>query len=135
MSLALWILLTVIPVLLCFASTTAMLQAVCNDVGTHCRCQALRELQGVTVLTTAQYFAQYWAHVPVVSDLYDSIQQSRQSALAEGPSSQSTGGFTPHLSAHTLEQELNAGTVLQVWPHANRPMLCCYHCTHVPSKA
>ena len=75
---------------------------------------AVPQVQEVQMLSSAEYFAQFWAHVPVVSDLYDSIQQSRQAAAAEESPSRDTGGYKPHLSAHTLEQALKSGTAVQV---------------------
>ena len=66
------------------------------------------------MLTSAEYFAQYWGDVAVVSDLYDSIQQSRQAAASEESPSRNTRGYKAHLSAHTLEQALNSGTAVQV---------------------
>ena len=75
------------------------------------------------MLTSVEYFAQYWGHVPVVSDLYDSIHQSRQAAAAEGSSSRNAGAYKPHLSAHTLEQALNSGTAVQVC-NAPYPSMC-----------
>ena len=77
------------------------------------------------MLTSAEYFAQYWSHVPVVLDLYESIQQSKQAAAAEGSPSRNAGSYKPHLSAHTVQQALNSGTAVQVCnlPPASR----CYH--------
>lgn len=79
-----------------------------------CKTACLPVLQDVQVLTSAEYFAQYWGHVPVVWDLYDSIQQSRQAAAAEGSPSRSAGSYKPYWSSHTLEQALNSGTAFQV---------------------
>lgn len=72
-------------------------------------------VQEVQVLTSAEYFAQYWSHVPVVSDLHASIQQSKQAAAAEGLPSRNAGSYKPHLSAHSLQQALNSGTAVQVY--------------------
>ena len=77
-------------------------------------CRPLCVLQAVHAMTTAQYFAQYWSHAPVVTDLYDSIKQSRQAAAVEGSPSQGTGGFKTHWSAATVDQGLNSGSVFQV---------------------
>ena len=84
---------------------------------------SLLYLQGVQVLTSAQYFAQHWSHVPVVSDLYDSIHQSRQAASTEKGANRASGAYKAHLSAHTVERELNSGTVLQV--NLDIGLTCC----------
>lgn len=81
------------------------------------------QLQDVQVLTSAEYFAQYWADAPVVSDLYNSIQESRQAASAEESPSHNSRGYKPHLSAHSLEQALNSGTTVQVC-NAPYPFKC-----------
>lgn len=81
------------------------------------------QLQDVQVLTSAEYFALYWPHAPVVSDLYESIQQSRPAAAAEESPSRNSRGYKPHLSAHTLEQALNSGTAVQVC-NAPYPLKC-----------
>ena len=104
-----------LPGLLCWLSRPAQLKAAESDVRCYSiPCQCLPDLQDVQVLSSAEYFTQYWAHVPVVLDLHDSIQQSRQAAAVEGSPSRSAGGYKPHLSAHTLEQALNSGNATQV---------------------
>lgn len=74
----------------------------------------LNALQGVQVLTSAQYFAQFWGHVPVVTDLYESVQQSKQAAAREESPDKESKGYRAHWSTTTVDQGLKAGTVFQV---------------------
>ena len=65
------------------------------------------------MLTAQQYFERYWGSVPVVADLFNSIQQGR---IAEASSSKAASGpgFKAHWSPATIEQGLNNGSVFQV---------------------
>ena len=61
----------------------------------------------------------------MVSDLYDSIHQSRQAASAEGGANRASAGYKAHLSAHTVEHELNSGTAFQVSLDTRDDALLC----------
>ena len=65
-------------------------------------------------MTSAQYFAQFWGHVPVVTDLYESIQQSKQAGAREESPGKESNGYKAHGSTPTVEQGLHLGTVFQV---------------------
>ncbi|DBA71011.1 TPA: hypothetical protein ACH3X2_011442 [Trebouxia sp. C0005] len=76
--------------------------------------------QGVQALTSAQYFAQFWGHVPVVTDLYESVQQSKQAGAREESPGKDLKGYRAHWSTPTVDQGLKSGTVFQGTLHMSK---------------
>ncbi|KAL4433810.1 hypothetical protein ABPG75_000251 [Micractinium tetrahymenae] len=78
--------------------------------------QQLELEPGVHILSAADYFGGCWAHCSEVTDVFDSIQQSKAAADEAAQQAQQAGGagggFRPHFSAAALEGGLASGALL-----------------------
>ena len=74
--------------------------------------------EGVVIVSAAELFLGWWAHVPAVAELADSLITARMARLeAGGDGAHLSGGgalYAAHLSALELEEGLAAGQLLQV---------------------